>query len=389
MRKIEQKQRNNTKRKLYLIVIAILAIVVCALIYLYKSNEYVKNFMDVYFFNRDVTDEDTTIIKLDSDKSNQVFVYGKYIAVLNDKNLDLYDSYGQQVDKINININTALYDSNNRYLVVGENGGNEVCLILDKTYLWSNTIGEEILQVHVNSNGYVAVVSSDSTHKSIMTVFNSSGVQLFKSYFSSTTIVDASISEDNKYIAIGEIDTSGMVIKSNIKVVSVDNAQNDTENAIVYTYNAENNKLIISVKYQNENQIACLYDTSIDVIKNNENKELFTVNSDNVTFVSADFNNQIAYIEEEKVALFKSNSKIKIINTNNEAECSYEVDEIVKDIYVQDNILAINVGAELYFFNTNGHLIKKYVGNREITNVILSKNIATVIYKDKIVVIEL
>ena len=389
MRKIEQKQRNNTKRKLYLIVIAILAIVVCALIYLYKSNEYVKNFMDVYFFNRDVTDEDTTIIKLDSDKSNQVFVYGKYIAVLNDKNLDLYDSYGQQVDKINININTALYDSNNRYLVVGENGGNEVCLILDKTYLWSNTIGEEILQVHVNSNGYVAVVSSDSTHKSIMTVFNSSGVQLFKSYFSSTTIVDASISEDNKYIAIGEIDTSGMVIKSNIKVVSVDNAQNDTENAIVYTYNAENNKLIISVKYQNENQIACLYDTSIDVIKNNENKELVTVNSDNVTFVSADFNNQIAYIEEEKVALFKSNSKIKIINTNNEAECSYEVDEIVKDIYVQDNILAINVGAELYFFNTNGHLIKKYVGNREITNVILSKNIATVIYKDKIVVIEL
>ena len=150
----------------------------------------------------------------------------KYIAILNDKAITLYNSYGEKISKIdNVDINSALFDSSDRYLAIAENKGHELCLVLDKTYLWNTAIEGEILQIHVNQNGYVAVVTTDVTNKSIITCYNSEGKKLFASYFATTTIIDASISNNNKNIVIGEVDTSGTIIKSSIKVTNENDKQ--------------------------------------------------------------------------------------------------------------------------------------------------------------------
>ena len=390
MRKIEIEHKPfSMKKKIAITLIILLIIAIIVLISLYIKKKSVRDVIDKYIFNKNITEEDISVINLDTDKSNQVYVYSRYIALLNDKTVTLYNSYGEEVTSIAVNINTAIFDSSNKYLAVAESNGSEICLILDKTYLWSNTIEGAILQIHVNKNGYVAVITTDSTHKSILTVYNSSGTQLFKSYFSSTRIIDVSISNDNKYVAVGELDTSGTVIQSNIKIISIENAQNDAENAIIYTYNAESNKLIISVKYQEKGQLVCMYDNSIDIIENEKNNGLLTLDDSEITLMSVNFSNYIAYIEEENTGLFKSNSNIKILNTENKQENLYTIEDIAKEIYAQDDILAVNVGTELYFFDTKGWLIKKYTASQEITDVMLSKNLATVIYKDKIIIIGL
>ena len=43
----------------------------------------------------------------------------------------------------------------------------------------------------------------------------------------------------------------------------------------------------------------------------------------------------------------------------------------------------------MHFINTNGMLIKKYASKQEITNVMLTSNIAIIIYKDRIEIINL
>ena len=58
-------------------------------------------------------------------------------------------------------------------------------------------------------------------------------------------------------------------------------------------------------------------------------------------------------------------------------------------IFARDNIIAINVGTEIYFIDTNGWLIKKYTANQEITNVKVSESLAIIIYKDRIVIVDL
>ena len=58
-------------------------------------------------------------------------------------------------------------------------------------------------------------------------------------------------------------------------------------------------------------------------------------------------------------------------------------------MYCSGSKIALNLGSEIHFVDTNGWLIKKYTSNQEITNVMITNNIAIIIYKDRIEVINL
>ena len=55
----------------------------------------------------------------------------------------------------------------------------------------------------------------------------------------------------------------------------------------------------------------------------------------------------------------------------------------------QSEVKPLLIGEYEHSIDTKGRLIKKYMAKQEITNVLLSKNLATVIYKDKVVLISL
>lgn len=378
------------KKKIFIVaLIFTIIILLIAMVSLYIAEERFRNVIDTYIFKRNITDENISTIDLNTDKNNQIHVYSKYIAILNNQKITLYNSYGEKVTDIDVNINTAIFDSSEKYFAIAENGGKELYLILDKNYLWSNKVEGDILQVHVNRNGYVAVVTKDTIYKSILTLYNSDGTLLFKRYFASTRIIDASISADNRSVAIGEVDSSGAMIKSSVKILSVDNAKNDPDNAITNTYNAEDGKLLTNVKYQSKGQIACMYDDSINVIQNEQEKELLKINNKQVTFMSVDLNNSSVHIEEEMTGVFKTNSHVKITNTQNGEENSYNINDVPKEMYAKDNIIAVNTGTEVYFLNANGWLVRKYTTRQEVTSIMFSNNLAGVVYKDKIVIINL
>lgn len=381
--------RSKKIKKFPIILTLIILIIGITVSILYVAQEGFRNWVDIYILRKDITEEDIIAIDLDTDKSNQIYVYNKYIAILNNQVIKLYNNYAEEITSINVNINKAIFDANEKYLAIAEEGGGEICLILDKTYLWSNKTEGEILQIHVNRNGYVAVITKDSTYKSILTLYNSDGTQLFKSYFSSTKVVDISISNDNKYIAIGEIDSSGVIIKSNVKILSVEKAKQGNKDAFVYTYNAENGRLLTNVKYQSKGKIVCMYDNSIDVIQNEQNREVFNTNNKNIAFMSVNLNNKAVYVEEENTGVFKTNSHVNIINTQDNNISTYNLKEVTKGLYANDDIIAVNVGTEVYFLNSKAWLIKKYSTRQEITNIIFSDHIAGVIYKDKIIIVNL
>ncbi len=385
-----EKEKKLNKKKVIIVSLIILAIIgIIITISFYISEKQFREWIDVHILRKNITEEDISVINLNIDKNNQVHVYNKYIAILNDKAVKLYNNYGEEVGNIAVNINTALFDSNDKYLAIAEDRGNEVSLIFDKTYLWSTTLEGEILQVHVNQNGYVAVITTDTTYKSIINLYDSSGKQLFRRFFASTRIIDASISKDNKYIAVGELDSSGALIQSNVEIISIENAQRDAENTIIYAYKADSGTLITNVEYQAKGQIACMYDNAINIINNEENTELVKLDEKDIIYASVDLNNSAIYLKEETAGIFKTNSNINILNTQNSQSNLYILEDIAKEVYTKGDIIAINVGTELYFINVNGWLIKKYTGSQEITNVMFSNNLAAIVYKDKVIIIDL
>lgn len=89
--------------------------------------------------------------------------------------------------------------------------------------------------------------------------------------------MDSSISEDNKYLSFAEINTSGTLIQSSIKIISIDKAKETPSDSIIYTYDAEQNDLIVNIEYQDKNKLVCIYNNAVHVINNDKDELLMTL----------------------------------------------------------------------------------------------------------------
>lgn len=384
-----QIQREINIRKIIITGIVVVLILAVVIIFsLYIAEEGFRKWVDINVLRKDISSESAATIDLNVDKNNQIVCYNKYIGILNEKNLKLYNQSGENITDISVNINTAIFSTNDKYLAIAEKNGQELCVISDKTYSWSQKVDGEILQIYINKNGYVVLVTTDTTYKSIITVYDNNGKQLMRSFLSSTRVVDISMSNDNKYIAYAEIDTSGTLIKSSVKIISIEKAQSNSAESTVYTKDAENSKMIIKIQYQEKGELVCVYDDSINIVKDGQEQELIK-KDDETTFISGNLGNSIAYIKEEQRGVFDSSSTLNIVNSSSNQTYKYNFDEIAKEMYTNGNVIGINIGTEIYFVSTNGMLIKKYTSNQEITNVMITNNIAIIIYKDRIEIINL
>ena len=74
--------------------------------------------------------------------------------------------------------------------------------------------------------------------------------------------------------------------------------------------------------------------------------------------------------KEKSSGLFTADSIVSIINPDNKNISTYTTEAVTKEIYTYDNIIGLNLGAEVEFINTSGWLVKKYTAEQEITNIV-------------------
>ena len=224
-----------------------------------------------------------------------------------------------------------------------------------------------------------------------MQTFNSNGDELFKTYLGTTNVIDTDISNDNKYLAIAEANFSGIVVQSNIKVISIEEARSNSSESIEYTHMAKANDLIINIKYNNKDNLICMYDEHIDMIKDGQNNELINLKNEDVLFADINLTSKIAKIIKTSNGFLNTSIEMQIINTNNINDINnYEIGNTPKKIYAQGNMIAVNLGTSVLFINDSGWLLKKYESNREeIQNIVMCDEIAGIISKDKIYIISL
>ena len=260
-------------------------------------------------------------------------------------------------------------------------------MISGKEKIYENEIEGNITQINVNRNGYLSVVISNTSYKSVVDVFDKTGKEIFKTNLRTARVIDVSISQDSKYLAIAEVDLSGIIIKSSIQIVSIDLAQNNPEEAFVNKYEADTGKLIMKIKYQENNKLICMYNDSIDIFSVDINNQFVKYDEKNLAFVTIDLNNRIVLVEENSSGEYTSDTCLNILNPKNNMKKQYMTSNVAKSILTSENKIAINFGTELHIINTNGILIKKYKSNSEINNVVMTDNLAAILYNDSIAII--
>ena len=391
-----KKYENSVKKKkvnkskiiiIKLILILILLVIIMSLIYVY--NKQFRDIIDTYVFRKEIQENNGAIIEVPSDiDTNNIIAYNKYIGILDKSILNIYSTNGKKDKELEVQISNCIYDTENRFLIMAEKDGQQLTFISGTDIVWKNTVEGNITNVFVNENGYVSVITKGTSYNNVVIIYNPEGKELFKSFSSKTTNVDAEISNDNKYLAIADIDTSGSFIQSNVKILSMEKAQTDPNNSTEYIYPAESGEILIGLEYQDGNKLVCMYDDSIHIIENNEDKKLMDISENTNPFADINLDGYAVEVVEKNSGLFASvDVEITEIATGNKK--TYTVESAVNSLKSKSNVIAINLGTEIHFIDTNGWLIKKYNSSMEAKDILLGDNIAAIVFSDKIEIVNL
>ena len=385
-----QNQRKGKLRKLAVLIgflVIILAIIILIAIYFY--NMQFRRWCDENILRKEILQENTKLIELDGDENTQVYAYDKYICIFRKKSLEFYNKVGTQVDKIELDINRAVFTSAGRYMAIAEENGQKFYLICGKEKLFESSIEGNITQINVSRNGLVSIVISNTTYKSVVGVYDKTGNEIFRTNLVTSRVADISISQDSKYLAIAEVDLSGIIIQSSIQVISIELAKTNPKEAMLYKYEAPKDKLIMNIEYQEKDKLICMYNDSIECLEEQKSTEIVKLDNRKLAFMTISLSNRIALLEEVATGDYTADTNVNIINPITLKSREYIANDVAKSIKTSENKIAINFGTELHIIDTNGILLKKYISDTEINDIVMTDNLIGVIYRDKIQIINL
>lgn len=388
----EKARQLNTKKLILTIIIGIIALIIITLICIYMGNRNFRDFIDKYVLMKNVTENNLNSITLDEPENIQVYAYDKYISIFSQNKLVGYNSSGKKEYELSVEMSDPIIDTNNRFLLIAEKGKQKIYLISGNSIVWQKDLDGNISRINVNKNGYVSVILTGTTYKSIIQTFDNQGNEIFTTYLSSSIAMDSDISADNKYLSFAEISTDGTIVQSRIKTISIQEAKEKEKKSetIINNVTSQSDSTILNLKYQDSNRLICMYDDSVHLIQNGTDEELFSLKEDGQKVVFADVElNNYAFRILEKNSLLSTQSTVEFMNVGSKKTNIYTVDSVIKEVYVNSNLIALNLGSEVYFVGTNGWLNKKYTSSQEVRKIVMNNEFAGIVYRDKIEIINL
>lgn len=371
------------KSKITIILLSIFFIILILIIARYITNKDFRDFIDIKFLEKQVNSNNLNFIEINSDDNPKYFAYDSYIGVIAKNILSIYNSKGNLENSLSINISNPIIETNEKYVIIAEKDGNKFYVINSTTLLFQEKIEEKIKNVSINKNGYISIIASNSTYNSIIIVFDNDNNELFKKYLPSTYAMCTKISNSNKYLSIGEIDYSGTVIKSNVKIIDI-----NTTEILNEFYNPEN-EILTNIVFNNKDSAICSFSNSIYKIDYQNTNKIYTISNEN-SFVNIDMKNTLSIIDIESSGLFSYKYKLKLKSITSSTENIYFLDNgLPKKVKAQGNYIALNYGNQINIVNQNGYLKKSYISTQQIKDLILGNHICGIIYKDKIEIINL
>lgn len=381
MKKTNEGKTLNKKKIIKLIIAIIVIVLLVAIGIVYENNNDVRNFLDKYVFLKEKHENNLPKIAITSSNDINTYAYKGNILILKNNLLTAYNSNGNEEYTLDIEISNPIFKSSGNYLCIAEKNGQKIYVISDKNIIWQENLEGNISDITINSNGYLAVATTGSLYKTVVQIFDNKGEKQFTRFLSTTYVLDMSISPDNKNLAMAEANFSGILIQSNIKIISIEKAKNEDKDSTIYTQTNTEGDLIVNIKYRAKDELTCVYDDHIELIKDGASSTISDFTNEETLFV--ELNNKI-------IKIIKLNSQIylQVMDDSAESAKQYEISE-PKEICVSDDVVAINLGSEVLFYNNSGWLIKRYQATQEINKIVLSDNLAGIVYNDKIELVSL
>lgn len=378
---------NLSKKKIVSIILIILGIMLVIILSFYVGDEKTRYWIDKNILGKNIEEEDLPKIEYEQDKNVKTIAYQDYVATILDNQLKIYNKYGKLETQISINITNPIFATNKKYLLIGDIEKNNVYMIYKNTLQWQKQLEDEITSLTITENGAVGVVTTNKTYKSIISVYNITGTEVFKTYLSTTYANNMIISNDMKYMSFVEVNTSGTSIETKVKTIDITKVKVNASESIIYTYIPEPNEMIIKIKYYKD-EIIVYTDKGIFIYYNGNKNEVYKFN-EKTKFADINLDGKVCIVEESKNAIMSNDFEIKIIDPLTKKENMYQLKSTIKDISCYGDIIIAETGNETRIINTKGWLIKTFKTSRNIKDISVAKNVVAIIYKNKIEILSI
>lgn len=295
-----------------------------------------------------------------------------------------FSNTGKENFDMIVSLKEAISSSKGDYCIIGENNGTKVYMINSNAKTWEADIQGNLLGVSVNKNGYAAIIYKQVGYKSLIKVVKPNGTELFTTYLASTYAIDAEISDDNKTLAIAEINTDGIIAKSFVELVNM----TDLENKNATKFEIGEDILINNIEYLSKDKLIVQTDKNIKVIDKDEIKDFVTAFSDNAKIVTIENGSRPIIIEKRENGLFDVEYMLKTYAYGENAvdinECIIE--SLPSIVTSKNDKIAMLVEKELIIANLNGRVLKKYKADGNIKSIVIfnNGNSLAVVYRDKV-----
>ena len=374
---------NKKSSKAKIIILSIILIIFVFILAGYITNKNFRNLIDIKVLGKQVSENNLDFIEINSEDNPNYFAFDNYIGIISKNKLSIYDNKGNVENSFSINISNPIINTNEKFAVIAEKNGSKFYVINSTSLLFQNKIDGKINKISINKNGYISIIASNSTYNAIIIVYDNDNNELFKSYSHSAYAMCSCISDSNNYLAIGEVDYTGTVIKSNVKIIDTKTAKT------TYEFNSSENEILTNIVYSNDDVAICSFSNSIYKFTPYTNSKICDIN-DEISFSNIDMKNILSTIERESSGLFSYEYKLKLKSTNSTTENIYILNNgLPKTTKAQGNFIALNYGSQVYIVNKNGTLKKYYISTQQIKDVIIGNHICGIVYKDKIEIISL
>lgn len=190
---LHNRRKSRIIKLTILIVLILIIITMFVLTCIYFNNINFRKWCDENIIDKEISQTNVKNITISKDENVQVFAYDKYICVLRKKSLEFYNRIGKKENTIEVDITNAEFSASGRYLAISEKNGQKFYLISGKEKIYENEIEGNISQISVNRNGYLSVVISNTSYKSVVYVFDKDGKEIFRTNLRTARVVDVSV----------------------------------------------------------------------------------------------------------------------------------------------------------------------------------------------------
>ena len=355
----------------------------------YVKTKNIDVFKRCKFVEKHISDvfkkkEEKIYFELNFDLSDKpkVTTYKGNVVMCSKESLKIYNSNGELKNSIDVDFKTPIVKSKGNYLVVANMDGREVIFFDGLKKKWERKQSGNIINIDINKNGYVAVVHKGENILSEVTVYNKNGEECLVKGKASNYIVDAKLANNNREIVINCIDTSGIRLNSIFEFIDIDGKN-------VQTVVSHEDKLFLDAKFAKDNFVALTGDEVIcydcehnETWRKKLNNKIYCFNVCDDKYIVLDMATNKA-----NDSLYRDNTNVKILNIKGNEVNTINVDNIVKNISVYDDIIALNLGKEIKLYTGKGRYIKSITSKIEVDKIdFINKGTVVLLTKNNLII---